>query len=278
MSMQLLAVIELFPTRTLGAFCVAFGVACVAIAVGCILSEQLQRWASGLMAKFLALSPLNKAVLVLALAVSTVCAQKGTNRPPAMIARPAPRNGVAQVWQPVGGSVVRAEALYRCGATEDALRLTFDEGFVFPDGSNHLDRVVILSSGEVRRTLQDRDSLVRFGERLWSRPYDSELTAEHTPSNSYRLVWRNFYANGDTNLPRTASAELFRNGNLAVTEKGVTTITPYEIPFPHDGFGQDDEWVRANCTNAAEVLSVGYADWVDDQVGVGLENGLSTLR
>jgi hypothetical protein len=50
-----------------------------------------------------------------------------------------------------------------------------------------------------------------------------------------------------------------------------------ELPFHHDGFGQDDEWVRANFTNSAEVLSVGYRDWVDEQVGVGLENGLYKL-
>ena len=185
-----------------------------------------------------------------------------------------PRNDVAQVWQSVGANVVRAEVLYRCGATEDALCLPFDEGFVFPDGTNHLDRVVVLSSGEVRRSLQDRDALVRFGERLWSRPYVSELTAEHTPSNSCRIVWQDFYANGDTNLPRTVSAELFRNGDLAVGESGEVILVPREIPFPHDGFGQDDDWVRANFTNADEILSVGYADWVDGQVGVDLENGL----
>ena len=72
MSMQLLAVIELFPTRTLGAFCVALGVACVAVAVGCILSEQLQRWASGLMAKFLALSPVGKVAFLLFVCVFVV--------------------------------------------------------------------------------------------------------------------------------------------------------------------------------------------------------------
>ncbi|MBQ3749599.1 MAG: hypothetical protein II863_19480, partial [Kiritimatiellae bacterium] len=46
------------------------------------------------------------------------------------------------------------------------------------------------------------------------------------------------------------------------------------LPFAHDGFGQDDEWVAANFTNATEILSQGYAQWVDAQVGSGLTNGL----
>ena len=32
-------------------------------------------------------------------------------------------------------------------------------------------------------------------------------------------------------------------------------------------FGQDDEWVAANFMNAAEIISVGYSQWVDAQVG-----------
>ena len=49
---------------------------------------------------------------------------------------------------------------------------------------------------------------------------------------------------------------------------------PRELPFPHVGFGQDDEWVAANFTNATEILAVGYPQWVDAQVGEGLTNGL----
>ena len=50
-----------------------------------------------------------------------------------------------------------------------------------------------------------------------------------------------------------------------------------ELPFPHNGFGQDDEWVAANFTNATEILSVGYPQWVNAQVGEGLTNGLYKL-
>ena len=53
-------------------------------------------------------------------------------------------------------------------------------------------------------------------------------------------------------------------------------------PFPLENegvlsVGQDAAWVRANFTNAEEILSVGYANWVDAQVGAGLENGLYKL-
>ena len=49
---------------------------------------------------------------------------------------------------------------------------------------------------------------------------------------------------------------------------------PRVLPFPRDGYGQDDEWVAANFTNATEILAAGYPQWVDVQVGEGLTNGL----
>ena len=75
----------------------------------------------------------------------------------------------------------------------------------------------------------------------------------------------------------SASIELFRNGDVCVTTNGVSTVEPCLIPFPHVGVGQNDDWVRTNFQNAAEILSAGYADWVDAQVGVGLDNGLYKL-
>ena len=52
-------------------------------------------------------------------------------------------------------------------------------------------------------------------------------------------------------------------------------------PFPLDAsaacFGQCEDWVRMNFTNAEEILSVGYVNWVNAQVGVGLTNGLYKL-
>ena len=76
----------------------------------------------------------------------------------------------------------------------------------------------------------------------------------------------------------TASIELMRCGDVAVTTNGVAALLPRELPFAHDGFGQDAEWVAANFTNATEIAAAGgYAAWVDAQVGEGLTNGLYKL-
>ncbi len=75
----------------------------------------------------------------------------------------------------------------------------------------------------------------------------------------------------------TPAIGLFRNGDIGVTTNGVAALLPRVLPFPHDGFGQDDEWVSANFTNATEIQSVGYQQWVDAQVGEGLTNGLYKL-
>ena len=98
---------------------------------------------------------------------------------------------------------------------------------------------------------------------------------EFTPSNSYRFVWTDAAINRDTNNLVTAVLELFRNGDHAVEidDEGVV-VTQRILPFEHQGFGQDDEWVAANFTNATEILAIGYPQWVDAQVGEWLTNGL----
>ena len=50
-------------------------------------------------------------------------------------------------------------------------------------------------------------------------------------------------------------------------------------PLVSDGdcFGQGEGWVGANFGNASEILSVGYVNWVDREVGCGLLNGCYKL-
>ena len=74
-----------------------------------------------------------------------------------------------------------------------------------------------------------------------------------------------------------ASGGSSSSGNMAVATNVWAALVVRELPFPHSGFGQDDEWVLANFTNATEILSVGYPQWVDAQVGEGLTNGLYKL-
>jgi len=57
-------------------------------------------------------------------------------------------------------------------------------------------------------------------------------------------------------MPMNAAAEFFQCGDVAMTTNGVSWTIPRELPFAHDGFGQDVEWVAANFTNATEIAAV----------------------
>ena len=162
------------------------------------------------------------------------------------------------------------------GAWKDSFRLPFEDGWVFPHGTNHLFGAEVVSYGEVWAT-PFGDAVASLGVPVEIVPGLSSFGYEHTPSNSYRFVWTDAAINRDTNNLVTASIELFRNGGVCVTTNGVAAHLPRELPFEHHGFGQDDEWVAANFTNATEILAVGYPQWVDAQVGTGLTNGLYKL-
>ena len=160
------------------------------------------------------------------------------------------------------------------GAFDDSLWLDFEDGFVFPEGTNHLEGVEVLASGEIWRTPFDTNAVATIGAAVSIVPGLSSFAYEHTPSNSYRFVWTDAAINRDTNNLFSAALELFRNGDWCVTTNGTARWGQRALPFPHNGFGQDDEWVAANFTNATEILAVGYQQWVDAQVGEGLTNGL----
>ena len=162
------------------------------------------------------------------------------------------------------------------GAWKDSFWLPFEDGWVFPWGTNHLDGVEVISQGETWAT--------PFGDAVASLGVPVEIARglttfgyEFTPSNTYRFVWTDAAINRDTNNLVSAALELFRNGNVSVTTNGVAVYLQRVLPFAHNGFGQDDEWVTANFTNATEILAVGYPRWVDAQIGTGLTNGLYKL-
>ena len=163
------------------------------------------------------------------------------------------------------------------GAFDDSLWLDFEDGFLFPEGTNHLEGVEVLASGELWRTPFDTNAVATIGVAVSIVPGLSSFAYELTPSNSYRFAWTDAAVNRDTNNLVTAVLELFRNGDVSVTTNGVAAYLPRVLPFSHNGFGQDAEWVTANFTNATEILAVGYPQWVDAQVGEGLTNGLFKL-
>ena len=160
------------------------------------------------------------------------------------------------------------------GAWQDSFWLPFADGWVFPHGSNHLSGVEVVSFGQLWTVPFGASAVASIGEPVSIVPGLSSFAYEFTPSNSYRFVWTDAAINRDTNNLVSAALELFRNGDVSVTTNGVAAYLPRELPFQHDGFGLDAEWVTANFTNATEILSVGYPQWVDAQVGEGLTNGL----
>ena len=160
------------------------------------------------------------------------------------------------------------------GAWQDSFWLPFAEGWVFPHGSNHLSGVEVVSFGQLWTVSFGASAVASIGEPVSIVPGLSSFAYELTPSNSYRFAWTDAAINRDTNKLVSAALELFRNGDVSVTTNGVAAYLPRELPFQHNGFGQDAEWVTANFTNATEILAVGYPQWVDQQVGEGLTNGL----
>ena len=163
------------------------------------------------------------------------------------------------------------------GVYEEGARIVFPDGWVFPFGSNHLASVEVMAWGEVLPDSRSHEQIAAFGSRLSLVPGVSSFRYEMTSSNSCAFVWSSARDGRIDGEPFNGRIELSRNGDVSVATNGVAALLPRELPFPHDGFGQDDEWVTANFTNATEILAVGYPQWVDAQVGEGLTNGLYKL-
>ena len=214
------------------------------------------------------------------------------NLPPQMMPVPQLGSGLLLTGLPMNGiltnvmNLVQAQAT--CaerksanwnvrGAWKDSFWLPFEDGWVFPWGTNHLSGVEVVSYGQIWPTPFDTNAVVSAGLPFEIVRGLTTFGYEHTPSNSYRFVWTDAAINRDTNNLVSAELEFFRNGDVSVTTNGVAAYLPRELPFQHNGFGQDAEWVTANFTNATEILAVGYPQWVDAQVGEGLTNGLYKL-
>ena len=159
------------------------------------------------------------------------------------------------------------------GAWRDSLKFDFDGEWRFPWGDGHLSSVEVMAWGEIRPVYNNTNAIARTGIPLAIVPGLTEFSCGPTQSNSYRFAWTSAAANRDTNDLVTASIELMRCGDVTVTTNGVSWTMPRVLPFSHDGFGQNAEWVVANFTNATEITETGYAEWVDAQIGHGLTNG-----
>ena len=168
------------------------------------------------------------------------------------------------------------------GVWEESFWFEFENDFVFPFGTNHLKGVELHSWGEIWSTHRKDAVLAELGEKVAigrgvSRFEWEYIAASETNESKYVYSWYNGLVNRETNSVINGRIELMRSGDILVATNGVERIIPRELSLEHDGFGQDNEWVRANFTNANEILSIGYAQWVNDQVGVDLTNGLYKL-
>ena len=168
------------------------------------------------------------------------------------------------------------------GVWEDSFWCRFENDFVFPFGTNHLTGVEVLAWGEIWSTHRKDAVLAELGEKVAIGRGISQFSCEYfaaseTNEAKYVYSWYNGFVDRETNSVINGRIELRRSGDILVATNGVEQLIPRQLPFEHNGFGQDIEWVAANFTNANEILSVGYSQWVDDQVGVNLTNGLYKL-
>ena len=168
------------------------------------------------------------------------------------------------------------------GVWEDSFWCRFENDFVFPFGTNHLKGVEVLAWGEIWSTHRKDTVLAELGEKVAIGRGISQFSCEYfaaseTNESKYVYSWYNGLVNRETNSVINGRIELRRSGDILVATNGIERLIPRQLPFEHNGFGQDDEWVAANFTNSNEILSVGYSQWVDEQVGVDLTNGLYKL-
>ena len=112
------------------------------------------------------------------------------------------------------------------GAWKDSLWLDFEDDFVFPWGTNHLTGVEVVSFGQVWPTPFDTNAVATAGALFEIVRGLTTFAYELTSSNSYRFVWTDAAVNRDTNNLMTASVELMRCGDVAVTTNGVTWTLP----------------------------------------------------
>ena len=143
------------------------------------------------------------------------------------------------------------------GAWDDDYFQAFGAEWVFPFGTNHLSGVVVYSQGGLAASSCD-EPFVSLPFPVAMVPREGSFTVEQT-SNSTAFAWWNARPGRTACETLDAQIELFRNGDYCVSTNGVVVERFIRgNPYPDVPIGQDND----------------YRDWVDEQVGVGLENGL----
>ena len=142
------------------------------------------------------------------------------------------------------------------GAWDDDCYQAFETDCVFPFGTNHLSGVVVYSQGGLAASSYDAP-FVALPVPVAIVPCEGAFTVEQTSASTV-FAWWNVRPGRTATETLDAQIELFRNGDYCVSTNGVFVGRYIRgNPYPDVPMGQYDD----------------YRDWVDDQVGVGLENG-----
>ena len=132
------------------------------------------------------------------------------------------------------------------GAWNDSFRYAFADGWEFPFGTGHLDRVEVCSQGRVIPCCGSTNVIAGIGVPLQILNPTTSFGCGYTDRNSYIFSWTNAVVgrvlHEDAAGAETidASIELFRSGDVAITTNGVTELIPRVHPADADGDGIPD--------------------------------------
>lgn len=154
-------------------------------------------------------------------------------------------------------------------------------GFSFPYGLERLSFVTLMSNGAVRSCLPNAVALAQLPLPVSVEPDVSSVTHGLTASNSYLFAWHDACVNREATNRTEAAIELFADGSISVRMDSPLLPTPHTLlpPVIPEGFvgqGQDEDWIRGNfallqemdasLTNVAQILDVGYTNWLSGWV------------
>ena len=132
------------------------------------------------------------------------------------------------------------------GAWDDSFRCAFPGDWVFPFSTGHLDRVEVCSQGRILTHYGAASAIADVGVPLQIVNPITSFGCGPTDHNSYIFSWTNaavgrvLHEDAATAATMDASIELFRNGDIAITTNGVTTLVPRIHPSDIDGDGIPD--------------------------------------
>jgi hypothetical protein len=127
----------------------------------------------------------------------------------------------------------------------------------------------VLASGVIWKGSFDSEAIASLGAPVELAPDTSQFSCQYFPESEtneakYVYSWYNSLVNRNVDNLLSGRIELYRNGDILVATNGVERIIPRVLPFEHAGYGQDEEWVLANFTNATRYfLHPSRTNWLD---------------